>query len=170
MAGRHPVLCFMQKVNTNSIDETEWKSPKGKFHQFYRGVSEALGRDPQSLDLGKRHPFDLEIGRLPPGAAACPFHSHSAQWELYLIISGRGLVREDTGHTEVDPGDAFLFRPSEAHSISNPGTEDLVYHVIADNPFGDCAYYPDSGKWLVSRSTERIIVRGQETAYLDGEE
>ena len=160
----------MQKANLNAIPETEWKSPAGKFHQFYRGISEALGRDPQSLDLNQRHPFDLESVRVPPGAAHCPFHSHTAQWELYLIISGRCLVRDDAGQTEVGPGDAFLFRPGEAHQLSNPGDTDLLYYVIADNPVGDCAHYPDSGKWMVFRGKQRLIVRGQEAEYLAGEE
>jgi len=160
----------MHKVNLNALPETEWKSPTGKYHQFYRGASEALGRDPQSLDLAKRHPFDLEMVRLPAGAMLGPFHSHSAQWELYLIVSGRGLVRDDAGQTEVGPGDAFLFRPGEAHQIANPASEDLVYYVIADNPVGDSCHYPDSQKWLVSRGSGRVVVRGQETQYLDGEE
>ena len=160
----------MQKTNVADIPETEWKSPAGKFRQFYRGVSEALGRDPKSLDLNRRHPFDLEVARIPAGAASCPYHSHSAQWELYLIVSGRGLVRDSAGMTEVGPGDAFVFRPGEAHQISNLGPDDLVYHAIADNPIGDSCHYPDSGKWLVPRGDGRVIVRGQETGYLDGEE
>jgi uncharacterized cupin superfamily protein len=160
----------MNQVNADSIPETEWKSPAGKYHQFYRGISEALGRDPQSLDLAKRHPFDLEFVRLPPGATNSPFHSHSAQWEMYLIVSGRCLVRDDTGQTEVGPGDSFLFRPGEAHQLSNPGPEDLLYYVIADNPIGDACHYPDSNKWLLSRGSGRVVVRGQETTYLEGEE
>ena len=160
----------MDKVNVNSIPETEWKSPGGKYRQFYRGVSEALGRDPQSLDLNRRHPFDLELVRLPPGATLCPFHAHSAQWEFYLVVSGSGQVRDDGGWTDVGPGDAFLFRPGEAHQLRNAGEADLIYYVIADNPVGDCCHYPDSGTWNVFRGKDRVVIRGQEADYLDGEE
>ena len=43
--------------------------------------------------------------------------------------------------------------------------------VIADNPIGESAYFPDSGKWKVNKlGTERVVVKGQETDYFDGEE
>jgi hypothetical protein len=41
----------------------------------------------------KRHPFDVEILRIPPGSTPYPFHSHSAQWEFYHLIQGNGKVR-----------------------------------------------------------------------------
>ncbi len=161
----------MQKVNLATIPEAEDKSPKGKFHSFYKGVSLALGRDDQSLDLMKRHPFDLEYNRLPSGATNYPFHAHSAQWELYVIVSGNGLVRDEAGETKVTTGDAFVFPPGQAHQLSNPGSADLIYYVIADNPYGECCYYPDSKKWLVARETPaRKLVLDQKANYYDGEE
>ena len=44
--------------------------------------------------------------------------------------------------------------------------------VIADNPIGESGYFPDSGKWKVNRSSsaDRVVVRGEETGYFDGEE
>src|ERR1700731_343162 len=99
----------MRKVNVNEIKEDPWQSPGGKYAAFFKGISEALGRDPSSLDLAKRHPFDLEWTRIPPGKPMCPYHSHSAQWELYLVISGKGLVRHEDGTTEVAAGGDFLF-------------------------------------------------------------
>ena len=53
--------------------------------------------------------------------------------------------------------------------LSNNGTEDLLILVIADNPIGESAYYPDSKKWLV-RSPERRLMRGDSLDYFDGEE
>jgi uncharacterized cupin superfamily protein len=68
----------MRKVNTNKMEELSWSSPKGKFASAGKEVSEALGRKPESTDLMERHPFDVEIARIPPGKAACPYHAHSA--------------------------------------------------------------------------------------------
>jgi len=44
--------------------------------------------------------------------------------------------------------------------------------VIADNPIGESAYYPDSGKWKVNKSSaaDRVVIKGKETGYFDGEE
>lgn len=161
----------MQKVNLSAIPETEDKSPKGKYNSFYKGISEALGREMQSTDMLKRHPFDLEWNRLPPGATHCPYHFHSAQWELYFVLSGVGTIRDEQGVTEVVAGDSFMFKPGEAHQLSNLGAEDFVYLLVADNPIGECCYYPDSNKWLVGHSTKRRkIVNEQPAEYYDGEE
>ncbi|MEP7016047.1 MAG: cupin domain-containing protein [Verrucomicrobiota bacterium] len=159
----------MRKVNVNDIREMSWDSPKGKFAGAGREVSEALGKNPASTDLRDRHPFDLEILRIPPGKKPYPYHSHSAQWELYHVISGKGMVRHKDGTTEIEPADAFLFKPDEPHQLSNNGGEDLVLYVIADNPIGESGYYPDSKKWIV-RSPERRLMRSEALDYFDGEE
>ena len=162
----------MHKVNVSDIKEEPWQSPRGKYAVSFKGISEALGRDPKSLDLPKRHPFDLEWNRLPPGKHNFPYHAHSAQWELYLVIAGKGSVRNEHGTTDVVAGDAFIFAPNEPHQITNSGEEDLLYYVVADNPIGESAYYPDSGKWKVNKSSsaDRVVVKGKETDYFDGEE
>src|SRR5262245_47513855 len=118
-AGQHNNDSTMRKVNLNEIKEQPWQSPGGKYVVSFKGISEALGREPTSLNLAKRHPFDLEWNRVPPGKANFPYHAHSAQWELYLVISGTGMVRDKNGTTEVAPGDAFIFGPNEAHQPSN---------------------------------------------------
>jgi Serine aminopeptidase, S33 len=48
--------------------------PQGKFAGASKSVSEALGRKPQSTDLNERHPFDVEILRIPAGKIPYPFH------------------------------------------------------------------------------------------------
>ncbi len=159
----------MHKVNTRDIVAEPWTSPKGKFASADQELSIALWRKPLSSDLNERHPFDVEICRIPPGKAACPFHSHSAQWEFYHVLSGRGQARDAAGLTPIEAGDAFLFKPDEPHQLLNDGTEDLVLCIVADNPLGESCHYPDSGKWLV-RSPERRILRSAPLDYLDGEE
>src|SRR5580700_8647415 len=136
----------MLKVNTNKMPEESWASPKGKFASAGKELSEELGRKPQSTDLNERHPFDVEICRIPPGKTPYPYHSHSAQWEFYHVISGSGIARDKDGNTAIETGDAFIFKPGEAHQIINNGTEDLILYVVADNPFGESSYYPDSKK------------------------
>jgi uncharacterized cupin superfamily protein len=161
----------MQKINLVEIPEAEDRSPKRKYHSYYKGVSEALGREINSMDLTKRHPFDVEWNRLPPGATHCPYHFHTAQWELYVVLSGTGTIRDEAGLTEVTAGDAFLFKPGEAHQLSNRGTVDFIYLLVADNPIGEGCYYPDSNKWSVGRDTaRRKIVTEQPAEYYDGEE
>ena len=161
----------MRKANLQEIPEQERKSPAGKYHKFVKDISVALGREPDSLDLAKRHPFDLALVRIPQGKSYCPYHSHGAESELYVVISGRGKIRDRQGITEVAPGDAFFFGPGEAHQFSNEASEDFVYYVIADNPRSDSCFYPDSGKWAVAvEDGEEVIVQGKEADYFAGEE
>jgi uncharacterized cupin superfamily protein len=159
----------MRKINSNNIQEETWASPKGKFAGAGREILIALEQKEPSAPSGPRCPFDVEILRIPSGKTPYPYHSHSAQWEFYHVISGRGMVRDEVGNAAIEPGDAFVFGPGEAHQLINNGSEDLIIYVVADNPIGESAYYPDSKKWLV-RSPERRILRSEGLDYYDGEE
>ncbi len=159
----------MHKVNSNDLEELVWSSPKGKFAGAGKEISEALGRIPTSMNLDERHPFDVEILRVPPGKAPYPYHSHSAQWEFYHVISGKGLARHEGGTTPIASGDAFVFKPGEPHQLVNDGAEDLLVYVVADNPIGETYHFPDSDKWVV-RSPERRVIRSEGLDYFDGEE
>jgi uncharacterized cupin superfamily protein len=161
----------MHKVNLRDIRQRERQSPTGKFGARYIEISVALGREPQSFDLEKRHPFDLTLVTIPSGRSLCPYHSHSSESELYLVVSGRGRIRHRQGWTTVAAGDAFFFGPGEAHQLTNDGDDEFIYYVIADNPLGDTCYYPDSGKFAVwKEGLEEVIIKAQETDYWDGEE
>ena len=161
----------MRKVNVKDVAEKEKRSPKGKFNRFMKNISVSLGREPDSLDLSKRHPFDLALVRIPKGKTLCPYHSHSAESELYLVVAGEGSIRDKDGSTIVTAGDAFFFGPGEAHQLANAGEEDFVYYVIADNPRGDSCYYPDSRKFAVMKEgSNEVIVKGTEVDYFEEEE
>src|SRR6266404_5113793 len=118
----------MLKVNTARIAEFTWSSPEGEIIGAGKEISEELGRKPDSTDLNERHPFDVEICRIPPGKTPYTYHSHSAQWEFYHVISGSGVVRHTEGTTPIEVGDAFLFKPGEPHQITNDATEDIILY------------------------------------------
>jgi uncharacterized cupin superfamily protein len=159
----------MRKINMKDIAEESWTSPKKKFGGASKEISVALGRKPLSTDLNERHPFDIEICRIPPGKSHCPYHSHSAQWEFYHVISGKGIVRHTDGTTPIEAGDAFIFGPDQPHQLTNDGSQDVILYIVADNPIGESCYYPDSKKWIV-RSPERRLIRSEPLDYYDGEE
>jgi|SRR5579863_4077804 len=159
----------MKKVNLSEVREDEDWSPKRTMGGYGKLLSEALGRKRDSMDLLERHPFDVEIQRIPPGIATCPYHAHSAQWEFYYVLSGTGAIRDESGVTIVGPGDAFLFKPGEAHQIRGEGPGDFVVMCVADNPIGEACFYPDSNKWSVELP-EPVILRSEPLDYFDGEE
>ena len=159
----------MKKINTHELPEESWTSPKGKYGASAKEVSIALGRKPDSMNLLERHPFDIEILRVAAGQTPYVYHSHSAQWEFYHVISGTGQVRDKDGLTPIAAGDAFIFAPGEAHQLINDSQGDLTLYVVADNPVGESSHYPDSNKWIV-RSPQRTILGGKSLDYFDGEE
>jgi uncharacterized cupin superfamily protein len=137
----------MLRARLDDVPWLEWKSPSGHFHGFGRQISEALGAVPNAHLGAGGHPFDLEFGRLPARKPGAPFHSHSAQWELFYVVSGTGEVRYGQHRRAVQAGDAVLHPPGEPHQLINTGEVDLTYFLIADNPLTEFWHYPDSHKW-----------------------
>jgi uncharacterized cupin superfamily protein len=158
----------MTKVHLHTVPEEEQRSPAGKYHSFCRNVSLALGGGRNAGTWGGGHPFDLQIRRLPPGAAVCPFHSHLAQWEMFLVRTGTGTVRAGPERQAIRPGDAFLHPPGEAHQLLNTGDSDLEVLIVTDNPVLDACHYPDSDKWALRPPGK--VFRLTEVGYFEGEE
>jgi mannose-6-phosphate isomerase-like protein (cupin superfamily) len=137
----------MKKINSQAVPEAEQGSPNGKYRLFRRHLSVALGGNRDSGSWAGGHPFDLELTRVPSGAANFPLHQHSAQWEMYVFISGSGEMTDGKEKMTIGPNDIVLCPPEQAHKIMNTGTVDLVYYVIADHHPADVTFYPDTGKW-----------------------
>src|ERR687888_54428 len=104
----------MKRVHVPSLTWNELHSPSRKFHSFTKNISAALGarwRD----QPGEAHPFDLQLRRVPPGAAICPYHSHTTQWEMFVVVSGAGTVRVNGARHPIVAGDVFIHPPGTAH-------------------------------------------------------
>jgi len=159
-------------VNESNIEWDHQKSPKGVFEIYFKEISGALTATPRVDDpsgqLISRRPFDVELVRIPPGKKACPKHSHSAQWEHYIVLSGKGRMVIDDGGIDIRAGDHIIQPPGWAHTVWNNTDQELLYYVIADNPLAESIYYPDSDKWVVR--PEDKLFRMVKTTYYDGEE
>ncbi len=158
----------MHRVHVSSLPWDEQRSPTGKFHSFSRNVSLALGAIRNVGTWGGGHPFDVQVRRIPPGAAVCPFHQHFAQSELFLVLTGTGLVRTAEARTAVRAGDVFFHPPGAPHQLTNTGAADLEVLIVADNPPMDGGYYPDSDKWYLRPPGK--VFRLADVDYFDGED
>jgi uncharacterized cupin superfamily protein len=165
-----PATTF-EAVKTVHIPALPWeelKSPSGKFHSFCQNVSIALGAPRNVGTWGGGHPFDFQIRRIPPGAAVCPFHTHYAQSELYVVHAGAGTVRSGAESYAVGPGDVFYHPPGDPHQLTNTSTSDLIVYIIADHPPLEACHYPDSDKWMLRPPGK--IFRMTEVDYFAGED
>jgi uncharacterized cupin superfamily protein len=158
----------MPRLHIPDLPWEEQRSPAGRYHSFCRNLSVALGGLRHGGTSAGGHPFDVQIRRIPPGAAVCPFHSHLAQWELFVVRAGHGTVRAGDERHAVAVGDVFVHPPGAAHQLVNSGATDLEVLIVADNPPLDGCYYPDSGKWALRPPGK--VFRMEETGYFDGEE
>lgn len=158
----------MKKINLIAVPVAETVSPKGRFRLFSQDISAAIRTGNGDTNHSVPCPFEVELVRLPLGAVNWPYHAHSAQWEFYMIVSGRGQVRTPSGNLDVREGDCFVHPPGEPHQLTNTGATDLVYYVIADNPASDACHYPDSNKWKIPGRAKPVRVKPAD--YYDGEE
>lgn len=160
----------MNKINLAEISIEKFRSPKGQYRRLSQHVSQALAGVNGLGTSGMALPFEVELVRVPAGAINWPYHSHSARWELYLIIAGRGEVRTPSGVANVREGDCMVHPPGEAHQITNTGATDLVYYIIADTPASDVRHFPDSKKWQVPGLPHPVRLAGPAGDCYDGEE
>jgi len=68
----------------------------------------------------------LAEARLAPGAATTPHH-HKVTEEIYYILSGTAAMTLGGETRPVGPGDAIAIPPGLRHTITNTGSEELVF-------------------------------------------
>lgn len=89
------------------------------------------------------------IVEVPPGKKAWPFHSHHANDEIFLILSGQGLLRFGDKVYPVVAGDVAVCPAGgaeTAHQLQALGDEPLRYVAVSSMREPDVLEYPDSGK------------------------
>lgn len=106
---------------------------------------------------------------LPPGHSYCPFHWHVHEDEIFIVVSGSGILRYGDDVVDLRSGDCVAFprNSGQGHQIANVSDQDLVYLAIGENRSDEVCVYPDTGKVLV-RSLKRLG-QMQDTTYLEGE-
>jgi mannose-6-phosphate isomerase-like protein (cupin superfamily) len=66
---------------------------------------------------------------IPPGAGIGD-HAHEREDEVFIILSGTGIVDDGTTQTRVNAGDAVLTGNGQAHSIHNDGNDNLEFIAV----------------------------------------
>jgi len=87
----------------------------------------------------------LAEATVAPGAATAP-HYHRRSEELYLVTSGRGLLRIGEEERELRAGDCAVIPPGQVHTIRNAGETDLVVVCACSPPYShDDTYLVENG-------------------------
>ena len=69
--------------------------------------------------------FVMRLFELAPGTSP-RYHSHSWEHEVF-VLSGRGIVRSESGDTEIAEGSVAFIEPNEPHGLANSGDEPLRF-------------------------------------------
>ena len=108
-----------------------------------------------SASIGARQ-LGYNLTELPPGKAQCPFHSHRAEEEVFVILEGEGELRFGTQRYRIRRHDVIACPTGGAevaHQIINTGSTTLRYLSLSNAAEVEVCEYPDSGKIGVYAST-----------------
>jgi uncharacterized cupin superfamily protein len=124
-----------------NLDEVEFDDVEG--NGFYTSRRARFSASIGACQLG------YNLTELPPGKAQCPFHSHHAEEEMFLILEGEGELRFGTEKYRIRKNDVIACPTGgadTAHQIVNTGSTTMRYLSISTMSDVEVCEYPDSKK------------------------
>ncbi|HEX7435795.1 MAG TPA: cupin domain-containing protein, partial [Caldimonas sp.] len=117
---------------------------------LYDTLCARLARGTAATKLG------MSIDIVAPGMRSCPYHSHYAQEEAFVILEGSGTLRVAGEMLALKAGDTVFIPsgPAYPHQIINTSDAPLKYLSISTKDSPEVVEYPDSGKYLASATRE----------------
>jgi len=150
-------------TNRVNVDELRYRSFR-EFPAPYGGEGAEIG-----WLLGAKK-IEYAAGRLSRGEAYCPYHWHTAQEELFVVLDGTPTLRTPQGTFVLRRGDVVAFPTGAggAHRLSNEADADALVVLIANADPSDICYYPDSRKAMLG-DPGPVVRDNPELDYFDGE-
>ncbi len=138
---------------------------------LYDTLCARLARGTAARKLG------ASIDTVAPGMRSCPYHSHHAQEEMFVILEGEGTLRVAGERLPLKTGDIAFIPPGPEypHQIINTSAAPLKYLSISTRDMPEICEYPDSNKFLAMASSEEgkrfdaLHRSGGNLDYWDGE-
>jgi uncharacterized cupin superfamily protein len=101
-----------------------------------------LGRQAGAERLG------ASLFELQPGEATFPYHAHSANEELLIVVAGEPSLRGPEGWRRLQRGEVVAFPRGErgAHQMANRSSEAARVLIISEMNAPELNLYPDTGR------------------------
>ena len=118
----------MPKVDLDSIEQSNSTGYPPPFNEQMAGRwQRPIGKAAGLSELGARHVV------LQPGAWSSQRHWHEGEDELLVMLSGRAVLVEDDGETELLPGDiaAWPAGVRNGHHLINRGDEPCSFVCVS---------------------------------------
>lgn len=113
--------------------------------------------------------FEFEIRSLDPGSFSYPYHFHRKSEELFVILSGKAILRTPEGLQELTEGDVVFFQtgPQGAHQLYNHTSLPCRFLDLGARVELDICEYPDSGKINILPEEEVYQTEDRVNYYLN---
>jgi uncharacterized cupin superfamily protein len=104
---------------------------------------------------------------IPPGQATFPYHAHTANEELLIVLDGRPSLRTPAGWRELARGAVVAFPAGEdgAHQVANRSDEPARVLVLSTMVAPEVNLYPDTGKLMAATRAPGAAGEGFQEAY-----
>jgi uncharacterized cupin superfamily protein/glyoxylase-like metal-dependent hydrolase (beta-lactamase superfamily II) len=151
---------FVNRVNVDELDFVDFHDGHAPFGDETAEVGRLLGAE----HLG------YAVARLRRGDHYCPYHWHTAEEELFVVMAGSPTLRTPRGTFVLRAGDMIAFPANArgAHRIWNDADEEAHVLMIANYDRDDICYYPDSRKVMLG-DPGAVVRDHPELDYFDGE-
>ena len=103
---------------------------------------------PKLAELVKSKRLHFDVRSLDPGKYSYPYHFHRNAEELFVILSGKAILRTPGEFVELTEGDIVFFEMGQegAHQLYNHTEHPCCFLDIRTAADIDVCVYPDSGK------------------------
>jgi uncharacterized cupin superfamily protein len=127
-------------MSSANVFEPEFEEPTDRPGFTYRRAR--IGWQAGSERLG------ASLYEVDPGNACFPYHWHSANEEMLVVLSGRPTLRTPEGERELREGEVVAFRVGEegAHQVVNRSDGTVRFLMVSEMNPVDLNGYPDTGK------------------------
>jgi uncharacterized cupin superfamily protein len=125
---------------------------------------------PKLSEIAQSKHLHFDMRQLDPGKYSYPYHFHRNAEEVFVIVSGKAMLRTPESYVELVAGDMIFFEigPAGAHQLYNHSQEKCLYIDIGTEAGIDICEYPDSGKVNILPAQE-IYETKDKVDYFKGE-
>jgi len=104
---------------------------------------------------------------IPPGQATFPYHAHTANEELFVVLDGKPSLRTPAGWRELAKGEVVSFRAGEegAHQIANRSQAPARVLVLSTMVAPEVNLYPDTARLMALTRAPGAAGEGFQEAY-----
>jgi uncharacterized cupin superfamily protein len=109
----------------------------------------------------------MSLYDVPPGQATFPYHAHTANEELLIVLDGTPSLRTPDGWRELENGEVVAFRVGEegAHQVVNRSEAPARVLLLSTMAAPEVNFYPDSGKLMAATRAPGAAGEGIHEAY-----